>query len=165
MQDVKRIDYFQTIFRLGMWWRIFYGVLKFILGLVLLNFVHSTFADIFYKFMNHELIEDPNDVLINAIGLLLNKSTANVSYFIAIYLIFWGFVDSFLSINLLRLRLWSYPVSLALIGLFILYGMYRLTYTHSIVLLIVIIIDLLILWLIIQEYRRLLKSHQNSSTI
>lgn len=132
-----------------------YGILKLFFGLVLLKFINNSFAGLFYNLMSHELIEDPNDILVRAVGSILNQVTINISYFIAMYLIFWGTVDTFLSINLLKLRLWSYPISLILIGLFTLYEIYRFAHTHSIVLLIIIFIDLFILWLIDKEYKKL----------
>jgi len=109
-EQLEKKDYFSIIFTIGMWWRIIYGIFKLFLGISLLWFVHSSFTELFYKIAGHELLEDPNDILINSLGFFINNTTASVTYFISFYFIFWGLLDSFLSINLLKLRLWSYPI-------------------------------------------------------
>jgi uncharacterized membrane protein len=54
---------------------------------------------------------------------------------------------------LLRERKWAFPSGIVLIGLFILYEIYRFAHTHSLILVGVIIIDLAILWIIWREYQ------------
>ena len=152
---LREKDDFQIIFRLGMLWRVVYGIAKVILGILILNFVGQSLGDVFYNLMSHEIIEDPNDLLVKTVSYLLNINRLDISYFTSIYLIFWGLLDSFLSISILRFRLWAYPVSLALISLFTLYEIYRLTYSHSLILLFVIIVDIFIIWIIKKEYTRL----------
>ena len=162
---LREKDDFQIIFRLGMLWRVVYGIAKVILGILILNFVGQSLGDVFYNLMSHEIIEDPNDLLVKTVSYLLNINRLDISYFTSIYLIFWGLLDSFLSISILRFRLWAYPVSLALISLFTLYEIYRLTYSHSLILLFVIIVDIFIIWIIKKEYTRLTTNNTNPSTL
>lgn len=161
---VKR-DYFDILFRLGMWWKIFYGLLNIILGVTLLNFVNNSFTELFYKIMSHELIEDPNDIFLNSVRFIFDKNLVNISYFISIYFIFWGTIGFFLSINLLQLKMWSYPTSLFLMSFFTLYEVYRVTYTHSIVLFIIILIDFCIIWLINNKYIKLKRLKSNTNLV
>ena len=71
---------------------------------------------------------------------------------------FWGFIDVTLSINMLKRRLWAFPVSIWLIALFVLYELYRFSHTHSFVLALVITADMTIMWLIRKEYLTLVAS-------
>lgn len=64
-------------------------------------------------------------------------------------------LDTLLSYNLLKHRLWAFPFSFVLISLFIIYEALRFTYTHSFILLGVILLDIIILWLIWREYKKL----------
>jgi len=107
--------------------------------------------------MSYELAEDHNDILYRFLFNILYNHPVYISYFLATYLIFWGFVDMFLSYNLLKHRLWAFPVSLVVIGLFVIYEIVRFTNTHSLILLSVILIDTLILFIIWNEYRKLKK--------
>jgi uncharacterized membrane protein len=153
--ELKEDHYFGLIFKLGMYWRIIYAIFKFVFGIILLKFINSNFTDLFYHVMGHEIIEDKNDIFIRAIKSIFDNHTFYVTYFVAIYFIFWGAVDAFLSFNLLKLNLWSYPVSLTLITVFTLYEIYRFTYTHSLILLSIIFIDIFLIWIIFKEYKKL----------
>ena len=105
--------------------------------------------------MSFELVEDPTDKLYGLVSQLLGQDPLYVSYFLAIYFIFWGLVDVILSINLLRGKIWAFPASLLLIGGFIIYEFIRFTYTHSLILLFIILVDIAIFWFIEREYKRL----------
>jgi len=138
-----------------MWWRIIYGFLRLVLGFVLLRLIGTPLSDVFYALMNHELIEDTTDFLIQAISPLLQHTSFTVTYFLAVYLIFWGIVDILISINLLKHKMWAFPIGIYIIGIFVLYEIYRFSHTHSLVLACVIIIDLILIWLIKKEYTKL----------
>ncbi len=148
-----------TLFRLGMWWRVFYGVLRLILSFLLLHFIDSSFSSILYSFLSHEIIEDPNDFLIRVVYPFLESHTFTVTYFLAAYLFFWGIIDIFLSFYILRHKLWAFPVGIVLISLFVLYEIYRFTHTHSLFLAFIIIVDSFIIWLTYREYIRLRNTH------
>jgi len=62
-------------------------------------------------------------------------------------------VKIFLVAGLLRNRRWAYPAALAVFGTFILYQVYRFSYTHSLGLVALTIFDLAVMWLIWREYR------------
>ncbi len=146
---------FQTIFKLGMWWRFIYGIFKFCLGIFLFYFIHHSFSDVFTRFFISELSEDPNDAFIYLVKLFLDGHDFLISYFISFYFVFWGALDAFLSYNILRFRIWAYPVSLILISGFTFYEIFRFFYTKSLILFFVILFDLFIFWVINKEYRKL----------
>lgn len=141
------------IFRIGMWWRVFYGFLRIVIGLTLIGKVGTSFSTVFYKLVRHELIEDPNDIFINFLSKILQNHPFSISYFLAIYLMFWGIVDIILSLNLLRHRPWAFPVSIFLITIFVCYELYRFFHTYSPILLGIILIDMIIIFLIKSEQR------------
>lgn len=109
--------------------------------------------------MGHEIAEDPSDVLYHVVNTFLSHGVTEVTYFLAFYFIFWGFLDVFLSICLLREKLWAFPLSVLLIGIFLLYELFRFSYTHSYILLGVILADLCILILILKEWNLIKKTH------
>lgn len=143
------------LFIIGMWWRIVYGLFRVVLGFFILGSVGSSLWDIFKKIMSHELVDDPKDVLYHMAEKVLGHHPIYITYFLAFYFIFWGLMDIFLSYNLLKHRLWTFPLSIVVIATFVLYEIFRFTHTHSLILLWIIFFDIFILWLIKEEYRQL----------
>ena len=147
----------EDLFITGMWWRIVYGAVRVIFGLSLLRVIGMPLLDIFSKLMSHELIEEPGDLLVNFTRNFLTHHPLQITYFLASYFIFWGLVDMVLSYNLIKHRLWAFPVSMVLVSLFIIYELVRVTHTHSLLLLWIIFVDMVILLLIGREYAKLKK--------
>jgi uncharacterized membrane protein len=100
-----------------------------------------------------ELVEDPNDFLASHLLHFAQDLTVSTQHFYAFYLLSHGVVKLALVISLLRNKLWAYPASLAALGLFILYQLYRYSYTHGFGLIVLTIFDVFVMWLIWHEYR------------
>lgn len=136
-------------------WRIGYGLLRVLFGLGLLRVVNTPMLDVTKKLLGHELADGPNDILYTLVTSTLTSHPFYITYFLALYFIFWGVLDVVLSYNLIKHRLWAFPASLLMIGLFVIYEVVRFSHTHSLILLGVIILDIGILWLIRREYKKL----------
>jgi len=103
----------------------------------------------------HEFAEDPHDVVANLFLDSIQNLTVGTLNFAAIYLLAHGVIKLWLIIGLLRRRLWYYPVAIIIFGLFIVYQLYRYSYTHSIWLLLVTVLDLIVIGLTWHEYKYL----------
>lgn len=136
-------------------WRIGYGFFRILFGLALLKVVGTPLIEVVSTLMKHELVEDPSDILYSFITNVLTTHPLYITYFLALYFIFWGVLDVVLSYNLIKHRLWAFPASFVLISLFLMYEAIRFSYTHSFILLGVILLDAIILWLIWREYKKL----------
>ena len=79
-------------------------------------------------------------------------------HFYAFYLLSHGLVKSALVIGLLKEKLWAYPASFVVFGLFIAYQLYRYSYTHEFALILLSLFDLFVIYLAVHEYR-LLRKH------
>lgn len=143
------------LFQVSMYWRIIYGVLRLILGVAFLRLIGQSLADLVYVLMAHELTGTTGDAVLEKIYVLFATHEFTVTYFIAAYFIFWGVIDIIISLCLLTHIRVAFPIAMGLIVLFICYGIFRLTHTHSLVLFGVIIIDIGILYLINYEYKKL----------
>lgn len=151
------------LFQVSMWWRIIYGILRVILGIAFLKLIGVQVSEFIRIIMSHELTQDVNDVVFNKIYFMFEKHDFTIGYFIAGYFIFWGSVDILLSLSLLHKVRIAYPISMGLISMFILYSTFRFSYTHSLVLLGIIGIDIIILYLIYREYKKLKPIADNST--
>jgi len=143
------------LFKLTMWWRILYGVLRIILGASFIRHHEQLLSDFIYNLLAHEITGRTTDAVLEYFYNLFQVHEFTITYFIAFYFIFWGTVDIILSLCLLKHIKTAFPITMGLIVLFICYSVFRLTFTHSLVLLSVIVMDLIILYLINTEYKKL----------
>jgi uncharacterized membrane protein len=136
------------------------GVLEIILGVAFL--FTSTLAGLVQTLVQGELIEDPADIVANSIQHFLPFLTHS-QYFISFYLLSHGVIKIFLVVGLLRNKVWAYPAAIIVFALFIIYQLYRYSFTHSIWLILLTIFDLFVIWLTWHEYR-LLKNRKEGVT-
>lgn len=131
------------------------GVLE-IIGAFLLIFVNRARLDRIVEFLTqHELSEDKNDIIANLILRASHDFSVSSQYFGFIYLLSHGVVKVFLVAMLLRKKLWSYPLTEAFLILFIVYQVYRYTYSHSVWMIALTIFDIVIIFLTWLEYTRI----------
>ena len=105
-----------------------------------------------------ELAEDRHDwIATRALDFARGFSIAD-HHFYAFYLLSHGIIKGVLVLGLLRQKLWAYPASFAVFGLFIAYQLYRYSFTHEAALIILSIFDLVVILLAVHEYR-LLRRH------
>lgn len=123
-----------------------------IAGIVVLSSTHSFLPDwlLFLGFINRHIDQ-------------FSVSTRN---FMGLYLLLHGLLNMFLAYNLFKNRLWAYPASMSVIGVFLLYQTYRLAHTHSLFLLLLTVFDIAYLVLTWHEYihqtRRRRHTHSNA---
>ncbi len=127
--------------------------LEIILGGALLLPIHID--DLMRALVENELIEDPGDAVAGFMQHLLPYLSPHAQFYGALYLLGHGIVKGVLVVGLLRNKLWAYPASLVVFSLFILYQVVRWFSTHSLMLVALTIFDLVVMWLIYHEYRRM----------
>ena len=121
-------------------------------GLALALISTSAIANLVNRSTQEELIEDPKDILAtHLLGWAQNFSVAT-KHFYAFYLLSHGVVKLLLVVGLLKRKLWSYPASLIVFGLFILYQLYRFSYTGGAGLIALTVLDVVVMFLIWHEY-------------
>jgi uncharacterized membrane protein len=121
-------------------------------GLALALISTSAIANLVNRSTQEELIEDPKDILAtHLLGWAQNFSVAT-KHFYAFYLLSHGVVKLLLVVGLLKGKLWSYPASLIVFGLFILYQLYRFSYTGGAGLIALTVLDIVVMFLIWHEY-------------
>ena len=121
-------------------------------GIALALVTTTTIAGVVNALTQEELIEDPNDFIATHLLAWAQNFSIHTKNFYAFYLLSHGVVKVFLVIGLLRSKLWSYPASLVVLGLFIVYQVYRFSYTHGAGLIVLTFFDILVIGLIWHEY-------------
>jgi len=93
----------------------------------------------------------------NAIAAFLLHSAQNFSistrHFVGIYLLTHGIIKLVVIAALWREKMWAFPLAILVFVLFIVYQLYRFSFTHSPWLMLLTIFDVAVLWLIWNEYR------------
>lgn len=153
-------DNLSKLFVVSMWWRIFYGAIRLLGALFLVKKIGLPVSSVFEKIFRRELIDDPSDLTARVFSKTFGHTHYMITHFLVLYLIFWAVIDIWLSVDMLRQKLFAFSVSMYLISFFLLYEIFRAFHTHSRTLTFFITIDAIIFWLIIKEYRKLRRQSQ-----
>ncbi len=117
------------------------GIVEIGSGILLLCFKPETVSNLFVLIASYEALE-------------FSPSTY---YFIAFYLLFYGMVNMFLVISLLRGRLWAYPTAIIFFTLFTVYMFVRFLFNYSVILSLFIAYDIFLIVMTWLEYQRVKK--------
>ena len=93
------------------------------------------------------------DFIANHLLAWAQTFSVQAHHFYAFYLISHGLVNFGLVVGLLMGRLWAYPASLVVMTLFIVYQLYRYSYTHGFGLIVLTVLDIIVIGLVWHEYR------------
>ncbi|HVB15222.1 MAG TPA: DUF2127 domain-containing protein [Stellaceae bacterium] len=99
-----------------------------------------------------ELTEDPRDLVANYLVHWAQHLSVGTQRFMALYLLSHGVIKLWVIVGLLRERLWYYPVALIVFGIFIIYQLYRFSFTQSSWLLVITAVDFVVVGLTWHEY-------------
>ena len=139
-----------------------HALLEIVGGIALYLISTDTVANLVKLLTQEELIEDPNDYVATHLLTMAQHFSVESKSFYAFYLLSHGLIKLLLVVGLLRERIWSYPASLVALGAFIVYQLYRFSYTHSPGLIALTIFDLFVIWLVWHEWRLRLRMQRQS---
>jgi len=150
--DEKQIH---LIFRVSLFVKAAFAFFE-IVGGILVDVVRQQFVlDIVAALTQGELAEDPRDLAANYLLHAAQHLSVSTRHFTAMYLLSHGIIKLWLIVGLLLEKLWYYPTAMVVFGLFIVYQLYRFSYTHSIFLLLITALDLVVIVLTWHEYKYL----------
>ena len=140
-------------FAMGIWVKGFDAVLEIVGGFFFLLASDLTLNRIVIALTQHELIEDPHDMIANVLRQAVAQASLDTRLFGGIYLIVHGLTKLWLVTGLLRSKLWAYPATISFLCFFIAYQLYRVSYHYSLGLVLLTIFDSVFVILIWREYR------------
>ncbi|HVB99370.1 MAG TPA: DUF2127 domain-containing protein [Candidatus Dormibacteraeota bacterium] len=139
-------------FRIGILMKGIDGALETI-GAVLIWFLSPSLTQRILRLLfRPKLAHNPHGFLSNYLIGALQGLSAN-KLFASAFLLSHGMTKVVLVIALWFDYLWAYPLMILVLGAFVLYQTVRFAHTHSIVLGVLTLFDLLIVWLTWREYR------------
>ena len=131
------------IFEIGILLKGAHALIECIGGLVLAFVSTSAITGLVNAPSQEELIEYPNDFIAAHLLSLAQNFTVSTQRFYAFYLLSHGVIKVFLVAGLRRNKLWAYSVSVVVLGLFIVYQLYRFSYTHGVGLIMLTVFDVI----------------------
>lgn len=154
MRSRYRDKAIHQLFNIGLIGKAVDGGLE-ILGAVLLFVVNSNQLSRWVRALTqHELSEDPDDVIVGFLLRSMRHLSSNTQMFAALFLLGHGVVKVGLVVALMRKYRWAYPLAMVIFGLFVAYQLYRYAHTHSIWLLALSLLDLFVIVITWLEYKR-----------
>ena len=111
--------------------------------------------DLVHAIVRTELTEDPRDFVANYLLHAAQGLSVSSQHFTAFYLLSHGVIKLWLIIGLWRRKPGYYPAAIAVFGLFIFYQLYRYSFTLSLSLLLITVLDVFVIGLTWIEYKRL----------
>lgn len=150
-EDTKKEVLIRDVFYVSLVFKGFNAIAEVVLGALLL---FANVTHVVQTLVHAELIEDPGDFIATHLQGLSASISPQSQTFAALYLLSHGLVKGLLVIGLLRNKPWAYPASLAVFSLFIAYQVIKWTSSHSPLLVALTVFDLIVMWLIWHEYKR-----------
>ena len=150
---------FHNAFEVGIGLKALDGVLEIVGAALLLAVDPAHLSSLIQRLTQHELSEDPHDLIARFLVRFARGFTTEQQVFGALYLLSHGVVKIGLVAALWKRRLWAYPTAMTIFGLFAIYQMYRFTFTHSWFLIPLTLLDGFVIWLTWVEYQRVRVEH------
>jgi uncharacterized membrane protein len=122
-------------------------------GIALLFIPVSYFLNLLAAYAESELREDSGGFIASHLLSLAQQAATVSGTFIAIYILSRGLIKVVLIWAMLKNKLWAYPASLVVLGLFVLYQIYETIHTGSLAIIALSVFDLIVMYFIWREYQ------------
>lgn len=135
-----------------------HALFEIVAGVALYLVSTATIVGSISNWSNREIALERHDWIATHVLRFAEGFSVEKHHFYAFYLLSHGIVKGVLVAGLLKEKIWAYPASFVVFGLFIAYQLYRYSFTHDIGLIVLSIFDLFVIGLAVHEYR-LLRKH------
>ena len=154
-RTLRRCGTREVLFLVSVWLKGLNALSELIGGVALFAVSPRSFLHVVRFLTQDEIAEDPRDLIANALRHAAGRVTFATEHFMAIYLLVHGAVKLVLVWALLARALIAYPAAIVIFAGFIVYQLYRYTFTHGVGLLALSAFDFVVIGLIFFEYRAL----------
>lgn len=154
--------YWHRVFEIGIVIKGLNGIWEIGSGLLFLFLSKATLDYWLGRATRRELLEDRHDVFINFLVHAFQNVSIGAQHFVAIYLLFHGFLNIFLVVQLHRGKHWAYIATMGLTMFFVTYQIYRISIHHSLFLTVVTIFDVFFVLLTWHEFAHHRERHASA---
>jgi uncharacterized membrane protein len=150
---MNKPTFLRDAFRTGITMKGIDGLLEAVGGVLLWFIRPESLSWTLQQLLQHELSRDPHDFIAAHLLHASEKLAHSDPLFASIYLLSHGLVKAMLSVVLWMNELWAYPLAIGVFSAFSVYQIYRFNHTHSTLLLLLTVFDVMIVFLTWEEYR------------
>jgi uncharacterized membrane protein len=151
---MKQLNVLDNVFKVSITLKGIDGLLEIAGGLSVLWADPRAINSVVVALTQHELSKNPNDFIANRLLRASEHLVYGGNHFAAYYLLSHGLVKAALVVALFYNKIWAYPSMISLMGFFVVYQLYRISFTHSLGLGVLTLFDVLIICLTWREYRK-----------
>ncbi len=151
---VKRATMDYKLAKFLVYFKGIFGIIELIIGIGLLIVGPKALNKYMLWLVEFEPFDKPNKVIDITTQFIADHILGSLHTLIALYMIVHGLVFIAVVIALVHKKLWAFPTAGIILSLFIIYQIYRLTLTFSLILLIFTLIDITIIFFLKYEYKR-----------
>jgi len=153
MLPKKTISTIDRLYFINLLIKAFYGISEIILSIIVLIFDSSSITGSIKYIYNSELIEDPHDPVANYLLSLSKSLTGTIRIYVFIFFILHAAANLFVVWALVKKRIWAYYSAMCVLGGTITYQIFLLFGSQSILIIIAIVVDVLVFFLSLIEFR------------
>ncbi len=155
----------ELLFRIAMAVKGLDGLIELIGGITLLLVSQAEVQKVIAAVVTRDLLGPPDGSLTRHFVAGTAEFASGNRTFAVVYLLLHGMLKVALVVALLRHWLPAYPVAIVVLGLFVVYELYRATQTGSLLLPVLAIVDVVVIALVVREYRALRREQSASARI
>lgn len=132
------------------------GAVQLVGALVLALIPPAAIEGVVHAVVTRDLLGDPDGFLARHLSLAAHDFVdGSTRTFAIVYLLLHGVVKLILVVALYRKLVRVYPVAVLVLGAFVVYELLRASHTHSVLLVVFAVLDMVIIVLVLREYREL----------
>src|SRR6266852_1325858 len=154
MRDLWSGPLLDRSFRVSISLKGLHALLETIGAIALLKIDPQTMNRFVLAVLHQELSEDPQDFVATHLVRASQHFAGSGKYFASLYLLSHGAVKLVLVIALLRNKLWAYPLMIVTLAVFVCYQTYRFALSHSVLMILLTLFDVVVIFLTWLEYRK-----------
>lgn len=128
------------------------AIFEFCMGALLYFVGSAALLHFVMRLTRNELLDDPHDFFSTTLVHTAQGYATSGSSFVALYLMFHGFVKSVLIAFIMRGYRFAYPAYASVMSVLIVYQLYRVATHHSAWLLLFTVFDIIVTILVVHEY-------------
>jgi uncharacterized membrane protein len=156
MHLLRKTNYHE-LFRIAILVKAVDGFIEICAGIFLYFVNFATIGGVFFLIFHEEVAENPRDAFWGFIIKEWHSLSLSGHSFWGLLFFAHGITKLALSVALLKNQLWAYPVAAGVFTLFVAYEIYAITNQPSLFLWLITIFDVIVVGLILNEYRRVIK--------
>lgn len=144
---------YRLLFWIGISTKGFIGICELILGVMFYYLSYAQLSNIAFFLTGDELSESSRDIFWRYATHALDGFNGTSQTIWAFIFLSHGLIKIALAIGLIKKVRWTYPAAAVIFGLFVVYQCYQYTVAPSFLLAVITLFDVVVIWLIVHEYK------------